>query len=215
MELISITSDNIYSFTRRDYLDRASPHEDRCDQRGAGKAYQGYFYFVNPKTGSSTISMMIDGDGPSSERRYNPETDTKPILIVREPISRWLSGTMEYLKKYNIDIEDFLEEEVYELGFDRHTAPQCWFLPYDIDHSKIDFVKWSPTVYVDLQKEGHFQGLEVSYQNVSAGTDKEKYYPRLLEAYTEQNFDSRLHDFYWRDYEFFAKARDLSLPTPI
>jgi len=218
--MIALTSKHIFSLTKYDYANRAAPLEDLQEVRGRGRICGQYFYFTNPKVASSAIAWAIEGEGESQEIDYNPALGKTPIMIVRDPVSRWLSGTQEFLSKFKIDDleEKFFNDEIYDIGFDRHTAPQAWFLPYNLNWNELKIYTYTPSVLADLQAlgVGHFHNKVIDYRNVTSGNDKKFIYPKLLEVYSDPDFQLRLKDFYRRDYELLQHAMDASPnPTPI
>jgi len=207
--MIALTSTSICSVTSFNYTDRPAPIEDLIDERGGGHAMHDYFYFSIPKVCSSSLSYMKAQQGPDTIEKWNPDRKEKPVIIVRDPISRWLSGTLEFMSKFSIlDMEAFLNQEVYDIGFDRHTAPQSWFLPYNLDWGRLEIFYYSPTVLTELQALGHFPGMTVEYRNITSGNDKKEIFPRLAELFADKDFQDRIRDFYRRDYELITFSQN-------
>ena len=216
--MIALTSTQIISLTKYNYNTRSVPPEDCVDVRGRGITHGDYFYFTIPKVCSSSIMSMIDGESElGSECDYDPVIHKKPVMIIRDPVSRWLSGTLEFLKKFKVDdISSFLNQDVFEIGFDRHTAPQTWFLPYNLAWDKIEIINYTPTVLAEMQVNGHFTGLNIEFRNPTMGDTKKEILPKLMERYSDPDFIMRIQDFYRRDYELISQAnKAIKSPEPI
>ena len=104
-----------------------------------------YFYVNIPKNSSSFIKSRLTEIG-WEYANIKDYPNATPIVVLREPISRWVSGISEYLFMYHLPIIDNLCEpfnyDFYPLigeklgmgllfdkiTFDDHTERQCMFL---------------------------------------------------------------------------------------
>jgi hypothetical protein len=89
---------------------------------------------------NNTLVNYLPGD---SEHEFILQNPTPPtyVLILRDPISRWLSGSAQAFFNCPPDSLDFFmnwsDELIFNtIAFDEHTAPQTMFLK-DVDLSQV------------------------------------------------------------------------------
>lgn len=111
-----------------------------------------YFYLNIPKNSSSFVKDQLILLGWEFSK-FNDHPSSTPIIILRDPINRWISGITEYMFMYHLSTVDKICEpfnyDFYPLvgeslglsllfermTFDDHTERQCVFLkdipPFD------------------------------------------------------------------------------------
>ena len=82
-------------------------------------------YIWIPKNGTSTLRSIF-GTTVHDYTKFNVETFW---VILRDPIDRWKSGIVEYIRN-NPSMEQLVFDRIHQIRFDGHTAPQTEYLQY-------------------------------------------------------------------------------------
>jgi hypothetical protein len=139
-------------------------------------------------------------------------TDWKYIVVLRDPIERWISGIVQYFFEYNID-PDFNNTAFCNLIFDRiafddHTERQILFIQ-DIPIEKTTFIKCDKsysTNFIDLMRSN---GIDIKNEIIQVNTitqnAKKIELKELILARLKLNtsYEESLRKYYERDYELF------------
>lgn len=187
-----------------------------------------YFYINIPKNASSSIKNELTKLGwDFGHIREFPKA--QPIVVLRDPVERWISGIAEYLLMYHADIIDNLtRHDGYnalpilgqELGlslifdtitFDDHTDRQTVFL---------NDCTFFNCIWVKLDKEFNqkFSRLlnDIGYENQFELSEKEndsdnsilkRDLKHLFRLILDKNHDRRkaIEEWFWCDYELLNK----------
>ena len=95
-----------------------------------------FFYVVIPKNASSFVTVGIKELGWSSayfQEIYKPGREQKALVILRDPMDRWISGIVQYLSMYHFTTISTITKDIFELlvdkvVFDDHTECQTYYL---------------------------------------------------------------------------------------
>lgn len=120
-----------------------------------------YIYINIPKNSSSWTSALLAHWCLCQRDNYfnNQDLQNKtPVIILRDPASRWLSGIGEYINLYHPgtnlnNINDTMLEWIFDrVAFDDHTEQQTMFIQninynnaiwfYSDDSLSTNFTKW-------------------------------------------------------------------------
>lgn len=107
--------------------------------------------YVNiPKNASSWTFKVLQDAGWDVYNYHDDRMYLKRSLVVlRDPIKRWVSGISEYFAVYhpNIQTEDFTKvflDVIFDrVCFDDHTERQCYFIE-GLKFDKCDFIEFGP-----------------------------------------------------------------------
>ena len=99
------------------------------------------FYVNIPKNASSYISVWLINNKWQSKTYKNSDNVSEAIIVLRDPVNRWISGISQYLSSYvvnddkitpqifnefyNLAIERIIFDVIWQ--FDDHTWPQFYF----------------------------------------------------------------------------------------
>lgn len=171
-------------------------------------------YINIPKNASSWIRSVLTN---LKWEQYNYYTDnlSKPsIVVLKDPIERWLSGMAEYMYLYhrNIDITN-LTDSFFDIIFDRvsfddHTEKQILFLE-NIDLNTCTFFQCNNTLKSRL---GHFLNQDFnSYPNKHVTKDdpvRSKFRELFLHALKNNSkYQSQLNLYYAKDYNLINSVK--------
>jgi hypothetical protein len=122
--------------------------------KGCYHADTGLYMHLIPKNGSSFISGNALSLGWQEVTTLNFLTFKKGLIILRDPMLRWVSGIVEFFHTAGLLNNDFEKEwPTYKKLLmhnpiqDGHTSPQEEFL-YKMDIEKFDFIFLTPIINV-------------------------------------------------------------------
>ena len=174
------------------------------------------------KNVSKVIRSMLVPCGFSERNFHELEIRDVPTMIVlRDPVERWISGLVEYLLLVYLDTKQSLNnltrhkitpEIVFEqIAFDAHTFPQSWFLK-GLD-TPCDFIwfdeKKKPQLIETVSKYFAQKGVTNNWQakNYPYMVDKDpEQKQHLTQLYSDllqnnPNLLQKVKNFYAQDYE--------------
>jgi hypothetical protein len=102
------------------------------------------FIYVNiPKNASSWTKQQLEALDFTQQNYYvNNLSDHPAVVVLRDPVDRWISGIAEYFTRYYhrnspADLNSFTIDIIFNhITFDPHTEKQLYFIQ-DLDPSKI------------------------------------------------------------------------------
>lgn len=186
-------------------------------------------YIPIEKNVTKVVSSMLRKQGFQEynfhkESRYN----VPAVIILRDPVERWISGVVEYLLLVYMDTKQSLNnmtrhnltpEKVFEqINFDAHTFPQSWFLQgliSDCDYIWFDQNKKPQlieTVFKYLGEHNYNDKLlylgEYTHSNKPI-SDQKQQLTKLYKDMLEQNPDllQKIKNFYAQDYELINSVK--------
>jgi len=149
-----------------------------------------------------------------TDKDVNPE---KFIVIMRDPVQRWVSGVTEYLAgEYGnlkfTNVSDYINNKLLielifdQLVFDAHTFPQIAFLE-DLKMEKIDFYYHDNDVYNKIAYYNQFDTHIKKSNGKSNSTDKLYVYNRILEELQDPDKLKKVQRMYYCDYKLFDEIK--------
>jgi hypothetical protein len=194
-----------------------------------------YFIFKIAKNASTFLSqnLLLLNWEIANYKDYK-ESNVKTIVILREPISRWVSGISEYLYIYHYEaIKSIVDPLIFEcfpllgekLGlsiilreiiFDDHTERQCSFLE-NVNINETIWIKFDKDLNKNLSFLLDSIGIKNNLLNADRVNSKEKLnYDALLkkklqELFTHivsiEKFKVHLEEKMWCDIELYNKVK--------
>ena len=162
-------------------------------------------YINIPKNASSWVKLVLGQQGWEFYNYHTDNLNKQPVVVLRDPVDRWLSGIAEYMYLYhrNIDTVDlpksFFDLVFGQVAFDDHTERQILFLQnIDLDsciffkfdqNFKTDFLNFLNT-HTDI-KEQHItknSPERLKFYNIfRQQLDANSKYKQQIEAYFEKD----------------------------
>lgn len=148
---------------------------------------------------------------------YNYHTDNlyhkHAIVVLRDPVERWLSGIAEYMFLYHRDIDiAHLGKSFFDLVFDRvafddHTEQQVLFLE-KLTISNCTFFRCDNNYrecfsnFLNLKKMPN-RYFNYEYQHVTENNPERKKFRQLFVSVLEKNskYITNLHNYFSKDYQ--------------
>jgi len=194
-----------------------------------------YFYLNIPKNSTSTVKDILVSLGWEFSN-ITDYPDTEIIVVLRDPVDRWISGIFEYLLMYHVKTIDTICEPynydmwpvvgerlglslIFErITFDDHTERQCVFLQ-NIDLSRCHWLKidkdFKQTLGDFLNTIGYTVDIaQFKNKNISegafgtAGYKKKKAKEFFQYIIANDPFKQyNLEQWFWCDYELMNKLK--------
>jgi hypothetical protein len=151
---------------------------------------------------------------------FNYRTDglnKHALVILRDPVERWLSGIAEYLTLYHPTLSTpFFEtsELIFDrICFDDHTEKQSKFLT-GLDTDNCTFMLCNDTYRENFSKFiathlGNNKYYNYAYQHVSADSSDRKRFKFIFRRLLEENpkYLEKVRDFYEDDYTLINNVK--------
>lgn len=178
-------------------------------------------YIHIPKNASSWTKPNLKDWGWEFYNYHKDNLSGKtPMVVLRDPVDRWLSGIAEYLYLYHDNIEityTFTGKEFFDLIFDRiafddHTEKQVYFLE-GIDFSKCVFFKFGPEYREHFSRYLNTQGMTNKYgnyelQHVSEYSPERKKFKEIFqEQLKNSKYLSQVKNYFKDDYKLIDQVQ--------
>ena len=180
--------------------------------------------YVNiPKNASSwTKPNLMDHGWEFYNYHYDHLRHKHAMVVLRDPIERWLSGICEYFTLYhrNIDVAQF-NSAFYDLiteqiTFDDHTEKQVYFIE-GLDPKKTTFFLCDADYKLYFAQFLRNQGVDNNYQNYNHqhttdnredGDTRRSTFKQIFQPMLDNPaFVDRLKQHYAKDYELINKVK--------
>lgn len=167
-------------------------------------------YLHIPKNASSFVKgCLISNDWQLSDTFVKAD---RYLVVLRNPIERWLSGMAEFQvnsKQFDLDIE--IETAFNHFTFDDHTEQQAYFLK-DVDLNNTTFLKCNNDLRKNLNKfllENEFNAKVSHIPNINARDSvKQKLIDRLQDyMVAHPGFKDCVKDYFAVDYKLYKSVK--------
>ena len=194
-------------------------HINRGFHPGSMVVTDKFFYVPIPKNSSSYITALLRAnDWQLYNFLYDNTIDKKCIILLRDPVDRWITGISQYLCSYVLDhdfnsrdlindwsrlVETILFDRVI---FDDHTEKQCYFFnSIPIDQCVFFDSTNKPEVAIKKYLNSHGYDLNINLsltRNASTGNREHHNLCAFITNVLQENpaFVHRLKDVYRDDY---------------
>lgn len=136
-------------------------------------------------------------------------------VILRDPLERWATGCVEFLKTQHARDNNFTEQMVFDVFFndqsylDPHTEPQTSFLS-EIDPEQTTWFWMDENLQQNMQAFFHENNINIKLADpiYVSKTDKSKtdLLSRYQGALTDRNICDQLREFYQEDYNLINRV---------
>ena len=184
-------------------------------------------YINIPKNASTWVkSQLLTLDCYEYNYFKNLELAKMPkLVILRDPIERWISGISWYMTMYHGKLfdkckDDFSQSILMEIitnkiNFDEHTTPQMQFLQA-VDFDNTTFIKVNHTDRVFCKVFSKFfkceLGIDNSFdqekpQHVAKFKAGQNRWVNFFQSVLDQNLINKLNQYYQDDIRLFNKVK--------
>lgn len=150
--------------------------------------------YVNiPKNASTSIKMAWGKN--SANFLDNTFNNPQYVVVLRDPLSRWISGMAQTLHTQE---RKYWDEVIECIVGDNHTVEQYRFLE-GLEHKDVAWFRFD-----NLSALESFINQEIPVEYATAGNKlKEDATEYVLNKLENQSFKQRVVDFYHKDYELY------------
>ena len=168
-------------------------------------------YIHIPKNASSFAKGVLIGSGGFWHHSETLINSSENLIVLRDPIDRWLSGITQYL--HNSNQIDMPAELIFDkITFDDHTDLQTYFLQgVELDKSTFIFVDDNLRANLAnwIYNRGYRTNVDIAIEyNASSEDDRattKDYYTKLLDQNPE--FVLKLQQHFEEDYKLIGKVK--------
>lgn len=176
-----------------------------------------YMYVYVPKNASSWTKPNLQDWGWEFYNYKTDHLDKNPLVVLRDPIDRWISGIAEYLTLYhstfNIADPETLELIFDQITFDDHTERQVYFLD-GLDADRCTFFLCDENYRVNFSKfmtelYGPNRYDRYNYQHVSENSPERKKFKNIFSNAINNNskYTDRLREHFALDYKLIEQVK--------
>jgi len=191
----------------------------RCHSHADAK----WFWVNIPKNASSFTQTLLAHQLLWYEMNYHLDDlkDKTPMVVLRDPITRWVSGITEYINRYQHNFEthtvtDQLLDWIFDtITFDDHTERQHYFVQNIDLHRSVCFycdhlyqdklISWMESVnLVPSQFEIPDCVYEFAHETNQSERKRQiaKYFADVISA--EPKYQTKLRQHFYTDYELIG-----------
>lgn len=140
------------------------------------------------------------------------------MVVLRDPVDRWLSGVCEYFSLYHSDIDtNEFNKTFYDLimdliVLDDHTEQQHYFVE-GLSFNNITFFLCDNNYRLHFSNFLQSQGFDnkyhrYEYQHTTAGSNIRSKFKKIFEPLlSESKYLNKVQDFYKKDYELMNSVQ--------
>jgi hypothetical protein len=174
-------------------------------------------YVYIPKNASSWTKPNLLDHGWEFYNYHTDNLDKPALVVLRDPVDRWLSGIAEYMALYQSNFR-LLFQETEDLVFDRivfddHTERQVKFL-HGLDTERCTFMMCDENYRNNFSEfiaehYGVNKYARYEYQHVSEEDETRRRFKTLFRRILEREpkYVRRLTDYYEDDYRLIEQVQ--------
>ena len=175
--------------------------------------------YVNiPKCASTWTRQVFESLGWHMDiyRDHQSIRDLDSIVVLRDPVDRWLSGVCEYFTLYHPDIDTrqfntaFFELLTDRVAFDDHTDKQVYFID-DLDLGKCKFFMCDGGYRDKFSAYMTSLGVsntynQIDYKHTTSASPLRAKFKKIFEPVLhDSKYMNRIKAYYAEDYELIEK----------
>lgn len=184
----------------------------------------GDFYLNIPKNASTFLSNVFRENGWDhySLTDYHKREVKRCIVVMRDPIDRWISGFATYTTSWLLgegygsdhfveDYNELTERMIFDtLVFDDHTTPQWAFINQLFEQEDVTFFKLNDNLMNQLSQ---FTGQQLVINAVDDNNSENNYDQRQISKFMRQRIDNdpslkaRIIEVYQEDFLLLNQAK--------
>ena len=168
-------------------------------------------YIHIPKNASSFVKGVLIGSGGFWHHSETLINSSENLIVLRDPIDRWVSGITQYLQNTN-QIDMPADLVFNKVTFDDHTDLQTYFLQ-GVDLTKSTFMFVDENLRANLSSwiynRGYRTNVDIAIEYNASSEDSrattKDYYTKLLDQNPE--FVLKLQQHFEEDYKLIGKVK--------
>lgn len=177
-----------------------------------------YMYVYIPKNASSWTKPNLQDFGWEFYNYHTDHLNKTALVVLRDPVDRWVSGIAEYLYLYHkdfviSDLNKAVRELVFDkIAFDDHTERQLYFIE-GLDISRCIFFKFGPEYKSQFSDFLNTLGMANKYhsyanQHVSDASPERKRFKEFFKRELENSkYLNKVQDYFREDINFIETVK--------
>ena len=177
-----------------------------------------YMYVYIPKNASSWTKPNLKDWGWEFYNYHTDNLNKHALIVLRDPVERWISGIAEYLYLYHRDfITSDLNKAVRELIFDKiafddHTERQLYFIE-GLDPERCIFFKFGQEYRAQFSEFLNSINMpnkysNYNYQHVSNDSPERKQFKEFFKREMENSkYLNKVEDYFREDMRFIETVK--------
>jgi GNAT superfamily N-acetyltransferase len=176
-------------------------------------------YINVPKNASSWTKPNLEELGWEFYNYHKDDIkDRHSIIVLRDPIDRWLSGICEYFTLYHPDAnldnvgKEFWDVVIDRVVFDDHTEKQVYFVE-DLDFTNATFFMCDATYRIFLEQFLRARGIgntysRYAYRHTTEESDIRKKFKKYFKPLIENSkYCEHIKKYYAFDYDLISSVK--------
>jgi len=174
-----------------------------------------YMYVYIPKNASSWTKPNLKDFGWEFYNYHIDKLDKHALVVLRDPVDRWLSGIAEYFTLYHPAFDSWTTD-VFDLTFDRvcfddHTERQIKFLHgldtdrctfFEFNNYRENFSRWITEHYGENKYDRY------EFQHVSDKSPERKKFKNIFNRELQNSkYLEQIKNFYAEDYNLINSVK--------
>ena len=174
-----------------------------------------YMYVYIPKNASSWTKPNLKDFGWEFYNYHIDKLDKHALVVLRDPVDRWLSGIAEYFTLYHPTFDSWTTD-VFDLTFDRvcfddHTERQIKFLHgldtdrctfFEFNNYRENFSRWITEHYGENKYDRY------EFQHVSDKSPERKKFKNIFNRELQNSkYLEQIKNFYAEDYNLINSVK--------
>jgi hypothetical protein len=190
-------------------------HKGHCYGECMSHQDSAYMYVYIPKNASSWTKPNLKDFGWQFYNYHTDNLNKHALVVLRDPVDRWLSGIAEYFALYHPTFDTWTTD-AFDLTFDRvcfddHTERQVKFLHgldtdncvfFDFNNYRQAFSHWISEHYGKNKYDSY------EFQHVSENSPERKKFKEIFKRKLENSkYLEQIKNFYEQDYKLINQIK--------
>ena len=177
-----------------------------------------YMYVYIPKNATSWTKPNLLDFGWEFYNYHTDNLNKTALVVLRDPVERWISGIAEYLYLYHrefiiSDLNKSVRELIFDkIAFDDHTERQLYFIE-GLDPAKCIFFKFGPEYRSQFSEFLNTINMPnkystYNYQHVSNDSPERKQFKEFFKRELENSkYLNKVEDYFREDMRFIETVK--------
>ena len=177
-----------------------------------------YMYVYIPKNATSWTKPNLLDFGWEFYNYHTDNLNKTALVVLRDPVERWISGIAEYLYLYHrefiiSDLNKAVRELIFDkIAFDDHTERQLYFIE-GLDPAKCIFFKFGPEYRAQFSEFLNSINMpnkysNYNYQHVSNDSPERKQFKEFFKRELENSkYLNKVEDYFREDMRFIETVK--------
>ncbi len=171
-------------------------------------------YINIPKNASSWTKLNLKDWGWEFYNYHTDNLNKHALVVLRDPVERWLSGIAEYMTLYHVDVDPtpWFDLVFDRIAFDDHTESQVLFLQ-NIDLDNCTFFLCNEDFKINFSDFLNKHSMPHSYnryenQHVTANSPERTRFKNIFtQALQNSKYKEHVEQYFEKDYKLMRSVK--------